>query len=307
MRQPVVGLVGLGTMGLPVALRLLEAGFEVLGCRRNAVPEEFLAAGGRAGGDAAQVAREARVVITLLPTEGSLADVTAGLVSGATAATVVVEMSILPVAAKERARDALGAVGAVVLDAPISGTPAMVSAGRASIFCSGLPSKSALREGLPVDGMPLSGVHDVLTAITPSVQQVGGFGAGTQVKHVAHLLLAVNHLAAAEALSLARRAGLDLGRLLEVLSTSPASSQALLLRGPMMAAERFTPVTGAVGNLTEGLTQVQRFAAEQGAATPLLNAALEQYRAAAEAGHADEDVSVMVRALGRREQAPADR
>lgn len=289
MTRPVVGLVGLGTMGLPVAVRLLEAGFEVVGCRRSLVPEEFLAAGGRAAYSPAQVAREAGVVITLLPTVPSLEQVADQLASCAAAGTVVVEMSILPVADKEHARDVLAAVGTSMLDAPISGTPAMVTAGRASVFCSG-----------PM----FSDVHDVLTAITPTVHQVGDFGAGTQVKHLAHLLLAVNHLAAAEALALARRAGLDLERLLDVLSTSPASSQALLLRGPMMAAERFSPVTGAVRNMTEGLTQVQRFAAEHGATTPLLNTALEQYRLAAETGYADEDVSVMVQALTRRERSP---
>ena len=227
------------------------------------------------------------MVITLLPTVDALVDVTRELARGASASTVVLEMSILPVAAKEQARDALAAVGAMMLDAPVSGTPSMVTAGLASVYRSGPPAPAATA---------------ILDAIAPVVHDVGDFGAGTQVKHIAHLLLAVHHLAAAEALSLATQAGMDCSRLLAVLGESPAASRALLLRGPQMAAGRFSPVTGTVGNLTEGLTQVQHFALATGAATPLLDTALAHYRAAATAGHEREDISVMVREIGRLER-----
>jgi len=245
-----VGIVGGGTMGLPVAGNLVDAGFPVVGYRRSAMPAEFLALGGKVLSSPAEVARQADVVLTILPGPDALAQVVHGpdgLLEGARPGLVVVEMSTVPVDVKRECRDALIERGAELLDAPISGMPSMVAARAATVFASG--EEEAFRRARPV-----------LEGITPRVHLLGVFGAGSTTKFVAHLLLALHNLAAAEGLGLARRAGIPLEPLLDVLSGTIAHSAVLAARGPMMVSGRFRPAPGPVDTLFEGLEQVEEFA-----------------------------------------------
>ncbi len=282
-----VGLVGVGTMGVPVAANLIAAGFDVLGYRRSALPPAFLAQGGRAASSPADLAANCDVVLVILPGPDDLIQVALGqqgLTAGAHRDTVVVEMSTMPISVKERCRDALADRGAAMLDAPISGMPAMVTSRTASIFCSGDENTSAA-------------VRPVLDAVTGRVEHLGAFGTGSVTKYVAHLLVAVNTLAAAEALGLARRGGVDLDRLLEVLAGTVASSTALTVRGSRMAHGPFRPAPGSVATLHEGLEQVEDFARRLQAHPPLLELALDLYGKARAQGHADDDIAVMIDVL----------
>jgi len=282
-----VGLVGVGTMGVPVAANLMDAGFDVLGYRRSALPPLFLAQGGRAASSPADLAANCDVVLVILPGPDDLIQVALGeqgLVAGAHGDTVIVEMSTMPISVKERCRDALADRSAAMLDAPISGMPAMVTNRTASIFCSG-------------DEHTFAAVRPVLEAVTGRVEHLGAFGTGSVTKYIAHLLVAVNTLAAAEALGLARRGGVDLDRLLDVLAGTAASSMALTVRGPRMAHGPFRPAPGSVATLLEGLEQVEDFARRLQAHPPLLELALELYGKARAGGHADDDIAVMVDVL----------
>ncbi len=282
-----VGVVGVGTMGLPMAGNLVRAGFEVLGHRRSAMPPEFAALGATAVASPAELAARSDVVLVVLPGPEALLDVTLGprgLAAGAHPGLVVVEMSTLAVAVKERCRDALAAGGAAMLDAPVSGMPAMVTARTATVFASG--DEAAFATVLPV-----------LDALAGRVHHLGPFGAGSAVKYIAQLLLGIHTLAAAEALGLARAAGLDLDRLLEVLTGTIAGSAALTARGTRMAHGVFRPAPGPVATLQEGLEQVEVFARGVGAATPLLDLAVARYGDAIAAGHGEDDIAVMVDVL----------
>lgn len=282
-----VGIVGVGTMGVPVAANLMTAGFDVLGYRRSVLPSAFLAQGGRAANSPADLAASCDVVLVILPGPDDLIQVALGeqgLLAGAHRDTVVVEMSTMPIAIKLRCRDALAEHGAAMLDAPISGMPAMVTSRTASIFCSGDEHTSAA-------------VRPVLEAVTGRVEHLGAFGAGSVTKYVAHLLVAVNTLAAAEALGLARRGGVDLDRLLEVLDGTVASSTALTVRGTRMAHGPFRPAPGSVATLHEGLEQVEDFARQLQAHPPLLELALDLYGKARAEGHAGDDIAVMIDVL----------
>lgn len=279
-----VGIIGVGTMGLPVAGNLVDSGYAVVGYRRSAMPAEFLALGGRPLASPAEVARQADVVLTILPGPDALQHVVHaadGLLSGARAGLVVVEMSTAPIAVKQECHDALAERGAELLDAPISGMPSMVAARAATIFASG--DEAAFRRVLPV-----------LEAITPRAHRLGAFGAGSTTKYVAHLLLALHNLAAAEALGLARRAGVEMEPLVEVLAGTIAHSAVLAARGPMMISRRFQPAPGPVDTLLEGLEQVGVFARDLDAPAPMLELALGLYAQAQRAGHGQDDIAVMV-------------
>lgn len=288
-----VGIIGVGTMGLPVAGNLVDSGYAVVGYRRSAMPAEFLALGGRPLASPAEVARQADVVITILPGPEALRDVVhgaAGLLAGAHSGLAVVEMSTAPIAVKQECRDALAGRGAEMLDAPISGMPSMVAARAASVFASG-------------DEATFRRVRPVLEAITPRVHRLGAFGAGSTTKYVAHLLLALHNLAAAEALGIARRAGIELEPLLEVLSGTIAQSAVLSARGPMMISRRFQPAPGPVDTLLDGLEQVGAFARDLEAPSPMLELALGLYAQAQHDGHGQDDIAVMIDHLAERAEA----
>lgn len=292
-----VGIIGVGAMGLPIAGNLADAGFGVVGHRRSAMPVEFLALGGVALASPAEVARHADVVLVILPGPDALRHVVTGpdgLMNGARRGQVVVEMSTVAVAVKQACRDALAERGAELLDAPISGMPSMVAARTATIFASG-------------DDGAFQRARAVLEAITPRVRLVGGFGSGSVTKYVAHLLLAVHNLAAAEALHLARRAGMELEPLLDVLSGTIAHSAVLAARGPTMVSGRFRPAPGPVDTLIEGLEQVDVFARTVDAPTPLMDLALRLYGDARSAGHGADDIAVMMEYLGRGGRCDAGR
>jgi 3-hydroxyisobutyrate dehydrogenase len=116
------------------------------------------------------------------------------------------------------------------------------------------------------------------------------------LKLVANLLIALHSAAAAEALSLASRAGLDLGIALETLRASAAGSRMLDVRGPLIARGEFAPQM-KLDLFMKDLHLIQEAAAGVGAALPLTDVAERLYAAAQAAGHGGEDLAVVVSAL----------
>src|SRR5918995_1049252 len=208
-----VGMIGLGKMGMPAARNLMERGFEVVGYRRSGSPE-LTAAGGIVAVSPAEVATQADVLLSILPDATAIEEVVSGEVGTLTtlrAGTVHVEMSTVDVDRKSLIRDAVRGKGGDMLDCPISGSPGMVAPRLATTFVSG--------ELASVDT-----VRPVLDAISGPWVYTGAFGTGAHMKYVANLLLAAHMVAAAEAMVLARRSGLDLGLVQRTLDDSIAAS-----------------------------------------------------------------------------------
>ena len=188
---PGAGIVGLGIMGEAFAGHLIAAcvptlGYDVLQDRVDA----FGARGGHSRPSAHAVAAEADLIITSLPSVKALEDALFGedgLIRAARSQLVVIETSTLPLEAKERARLRLNAAGIGMLDAPVSGTGAQAKTKDISVLVSGERSGFERAQG-------------VLAHFARSVRYVGEFGAGSKVKYIANLLVAIHTLAAAEAL-----------------------------------------------------------------------------------------------------------
>jgi putative dehydrogenase len=206
---PNAAIVGLGIMGGVFAGHLIAAGVRTLGY--DVLPDRvdaFAAEGGRGQPSARAVATEADLVITSLPSVKALEDALFGkdgLIHAARTQLLVVETSTLPLDAKERARLRLAEAGIGMLDAPVSGTGAQAKTKDISVLVSGERSGFERARG-------------VLLHFARSVRYVGEFGAGSKVKYIANLLVAIHTLAAAEALVLGEKAGLDLKLLLDVLT-----------------------------------------------------------------------------------------
>ena len=225
-------MIGLGLLGHALASRLLASGHAVVGY--DVLPERihaFVALGGKVAESTAEVARRADAVCVVLPTLASVEDAilgAGGVLAHAGADSTVIQMSTISPALTERLARETAARGCRFLDCPVSGTSAMVARGDGLIIAGG-------------DAVMVERWRPVLQAMLPRVVHVGPAGHATVIKLVANLLVGVHSLAAAEALTMARKAGVDLARVLEVLTAGAAGSRMLEVRGPMIAGENFPP------------------------------------------------------------------
>jgi 3-hydroxyisobutyrate dehydrogenase-like beta-hydroxyacid dehydrogenase len=291
-----VGIVGLGLLGHAVASRLRAAGHEVIGY--DVLPERLRALealGGKPAPSAEAVARTAEMVCTLLP---SLATVETavlgprGVLAGAHGAQPLVQMSTISPALTERLAGAAAARGLAFLDCPVSGTSAMVARGEGLLIVGG-------------DAAEFERWRPVLEAVLPRAVHVGRAGHATVVKLAANLLVALHTVAAAEALGLVRKAGLDPGRVLDVLTQSAGTSRMLELRGPMMVRGEFPPQM-KLELFLKDLGLMVEAGGRVGAALPLTTLAQRLYEAARAAGHGGADLAAVATALESLEDREAD-
>jgi len=284
-----IGIVGLGLLGSAVAARLRGGGHDVVG--HDVVAEKaraLEALGGQAAPSAEAVARAAEAVCVVLPSLAAVEDVVLGprglAVAGHAGQTVIQMRTISPTLTERLARE-VGAKGLAFLDCPISGTSGMVARGDGIIFVGG-------------EQRVFDRWRPVLESVLPRAIYVGRPGQAMTLKLVANLLVALNSAAAAEALLMAKRAGLDLELALEVLTNSAATSRMLEVRGPLMARQEFPPQM-KLDLFMKDLHLIQEAARGVGAPLPLTDAAERLYAAAMDAGHAGEDLAVVFTALAR--------
>jgi 3-hydroxyisobutyrate dehydrogenase len=215
---PRIGFIGVGRMGLPMCVNLARAGYRVTAAdRRDELEDVVVAAGVRWRGSAAEAAADVDVLITMLPgpSEVRAAMLGSGGALGALrdGTSWIDTSSISPRTGREIAERAL-ARGVEVLDAPVGGGPSRARDGTLQLFVGG--DAGALerhRELFEVLADPRRIVH------------VGARGAGYTAKLLANLLWFGQAVATAEALLLARRAGIDLDRLRDALAASAATGE----------------------------------------------------------------------------------
>lgn len=295
-----LGVVGLGTMGGQMARHLLAAGYRVTG--RDVEPDRaaaFTALGGTSVSSPAEVAARAGAVVLSLPSVAAFEQVIGGadgLAGGARPGLAVIEASTLPLPVKEQGRQLLAARGAVLLDCPISGTGAQIRGKDVVIYASGDPAT-------------LARVRPVLAVFSRAQVDLGAFGNGTKLKLVANLLVAIHNVAAAEALLLAGRAGLDPEQSLAALTSGAGTSRMLEVRGPLMVAGEYGEASMRVATFQKDLDIIAGFAAGLGCPVPTFAAAAQVHAAALAAGHANEDTAsvfaVLQQLAGQPGQSPA--
>jgi len=284
-----IGIVGLGLLGSAVAARLRGGGHDVVG--HDVVAEKVRALealGGQAAPSAEAVAWAAEAVCVVLPSLAAVEDVVLGprgLAVAGRAGQTIIQMSTISPTLTERLAREVGAKGLAFLDCPISGTSGMVARGDGIIFVGG-------------EQRVFDRWRPVLEAVLPRAIYVGRPGQAMTLKLVANLLVALNSAAAAEALLMARRAGLDLELVLDVLTRSAATSRMLEVRGPLMARQEFPPQM-KLDLFMKDLHLIQEAARGVGAPLPLTDVAERLYAAALDAGHAGEDLAVVITALAR--------
>jgi len=272
----------LGIIGTAVARLLLEDGDEVTGfdidSGRGAV---LTSLGGVAVKSPREVADRSDLVFTAVASLGALPVIATGpegLASSTHRGFVLVDFSTLPLEEKEGVRSALAAEGIPMVDCPISGTGGQVEARDAVFMASGEPA--AVGAAMPI-----------LRRLGKAAYEVGRFGDGSRMKFIANLLVAVHSAVAGEALALAEKAGLDPGRVLEVIRGGAANSRMWEVRGPMIVQRSYQKPAARVSMMVKDAHLITDFARSVGAATPFLDVACALYEQAAAAGLADWDVA----------------
>jgi 3-hydroxyisobutyrate dehydrogenase len=282
-----IGFVGLGAMGLPMALNLVRAGHAVRGFDVNAEAARRLA---EAGGEAAASAREAAdgadvlalMVATAAQAEAALAEAMGALPEGA----AVVLHSTVPPAFATALGERLAASGHPFLDAPVSGGTVGADAGKLTIMASGSPEAFAAAEPL-------------LAAVAGRTYRLGDRpGIGSSVKMVNQLLAGVHIAAACEAMALGVRAGAEAATLYEVIANSAGNSWMFTNRVPHILARDFAPLS-AVEIFVKDLGIVLDTGRDLRFPLPIAATAHQQFLAAAAAGLGREDDSAVVKVYER--------
>lgn len=227
-----IGFIGLGIMGRPMASRLLGAGYEVTVWNRTASKAEALVqAGARRGASPRDVAARSDVTITMVADTPDVRAVILGpegVIEGVRPGAVVIDMStISPVATREIA-ESLAARGASMLDAPVSGGEKGAIEGTLSIMVGGNPEV-------------FDRVLPILRTLGRNIVYMGDHGAGQVTKACNQLVLSLTILGVAEALALARKAGVDPSRVRAALLGGFAQSRVLELHGQRMLDGQFEP------------------------------------------------------------------
>lgn len=281
-----VGVIGLGAMGMGVALSLVRAGFEVHVCDvRPEAMAKAVEAGARAAATPASLAAEVEAVILVVVNAAQTETVLFGQHGAAAAlepgSIVIASATVAPEFA-EQLGARLEALGLAFIDAPISGGSAKAATGTMSVMASGKPEVFARCETL-------------FAAISARLYRLGDkAGAGSTVKMINQLLAGVHIAAAAEAMALGIRAGADPDKLYEVICNSAGGSWMFENRVPHILAHDYTPLS-AVNIFVKDLGIVLEHARKSVFPLPLSATAHQMFLQASAAGFGAEDDSAVIK------------
>ncbi|MCJ2144241.1 NAD(P)-dependent oxidoreductase [Methylobacterium sp. E-066] len=281
-----LAFVGLGAMGLPMAGHLVAAGFSVRGYDIRAESRAALVAAGAAPAETLAQAADGADALLLMVVNAAQAEEVL-FVQGALDALapdgIVVLMATCPPGAVEAIAARVSAKGRRFVDAPVSGGVVGARAAKLTIMAA-------------APAATLAAIRPILDALGDRIFPVGERpGQGATVKAVNQLLCGVHIAAAAEAMALAGRVGVDLAVVLEILSGSSASSWMLRDRGPRML-EPEPEVTSAVDIFVKDLGIVLEAGRSAGAALPLAALAHQLFVSTSGRGDGADDDSQVVRA-----------
>ncbi|BCB89427.1 2-hydroxymethylglutarate dehydrogenase [Phytohabitans suffuscus] len=278
-----MGFVGLGNMGGRMTRRLVDAGTPVLGYDTD--PERAPAAGATAAGSVRALTEASDVVLLSLPDSSVVERVVAGIEESARPGQIVVDLSTAAPASTVRIHAELASLGVEYLDAGISGGAAAAEKGTLTIMVGGSPAA-------------LATVEPLFAAFASMVIHMGQPGAGHTTKVLNNFLNAVSLAASAEVMVAAKRAGLDLAQVLDVLNASSGVNFATLNRFPHIIKGDYLEGGLTSSLMTKDVTLYVDCAAQLG--VPSLSAAgpLAAFGLANNLGYADQISNKVVDAIG---------
>ncbi|MCL4725132.1 MAG: NAD-binding protein, partial [Rhodocyclaceae bacterium] len=283
------GFIGLGVMGRPMALHLLEAGHELsVYARRAEAAQPLVDAGAKACASPAGVAAASEVVFTMVTAGADVEQVALGedgIVHGAKPGTVLVDMGTIPPGTARRVAAKLAAKGIETIDAPVSGGEAGARNATLAIMAGG---KAEV----------LARVRPLLERLGKTIVHIGPSGAGQVAKACNQMIMVACIEAVAEALLLARQSGADPEKVRQALAGGSAGSRVLDVFGARMTAHDFKAgVEARLHHKDFGILMNE--AATLGAPLPIAVQVWQQLNALMAQGWGREDTSALLRVLER--------
>jgi 2-hydroxy-3-oxopropionate reductase len=284
-----IGFIGLGLMGKPMARNLLKAGHPLVVHSRSQAPvEELVAAGARRAATPADVARQATRIVTMVPDSPDVElvlDGPDGVFGAMQPGTVVIDMSSIAPGVARRLAERAKARGGTMLDAPVSGGDIGAISGTLSIMVGGdATTFASVKPILDVMGNPDKVVH------------VGDSGAGQLCKLCNQMVIGGTLLAVAEALALARKAGVDAAKVRDALLGGFAQSRVLEVHGERALKGTYKP--GFKTHLyAKDMRNVVTTLAEHQVPAPVAAIVQQVLHATMAAGHGEDDNSVMANTI----------
>jgi len=226
-----IGFIGLGIMGKPMAQHLLKAGYSVTVLEKNKSAAELVSAGAQSFPSNKAIAEHADVVITMLPNSPEVEAVVLGkdgLIEGMKKGSLLIDMSSISPATAKKIHEALQLKGVDALDAPVSGGQVGAESASLSIMVGG--SEAAFARALPL-----------FQLMGKNIVHIGDAGAGQMTKACNQMIVGMTIQAVAEAFTLAKKAGVNLEKMREVLLGGFAQSRILDLHGKRIIEGNYKP------------------------------------------------------------------
>jgi 3-hydroxyisobutyrate dehydrogenase len=287
-----IGFIGLGNMGLPMALNLMKAGHQVEGFDLNgASVDKLVAAGGVSAGTVKIAAARADVIVTMLPAGQDVREVylaPGGIIENANEGTLLIDSSTIDVESARVVAQAAEARRLPMIDAPVSGGVGGAQAATLTFMVGGSANAFARAESL-------------LAVMGKTIVHAGGSGNGQAAKICNNMILGISMIAVSEAFVLAEKLGLDAQKLFDIASKSSGQCWAMTSYSPVPGLVPTSPANRdyqagfTAAMMLKDLKLAQDAARSTQAATPLGAEAAALYERYAGQGEAGRDFSGIIK------------
>ncbi|MEX0870980.1 MAG: NAD(P)-dependent oxidoreductase [Aquisalimonadaceae bacterium] len=277
------GVIGLGAMGVGMSRNLHKAGLLTAVWNRTTSKADSLAKelGVTPATDPATLARECDVIVTCVSRDEDVLAVIDGMVPGLSAGKVVIDCSTIAVDTVRQAAQRVEARGAEFLDTPVSGGKEGADAGTLVFMVGG-------------DAAVVERLAPVFSAMGKQVSHMGPLGNGQATKAVNQIMAAGINQAVTEALAFGQACGLDMDKVVDVISGGAAGNLLLKRRGTTMVQGKFEPgFKLALHHKDLGICK--QMLANLDVSLPVVEMTLKHYERLMEAGHGDEDMTALFR------------
>lgn len=282
-----IAFLGLGMMGRGMAARLLNAGYPVTVFNRTkSKASELVEAGARLAQSPRAAADQADVVISMVADDVASRGMWSGddgALIGARQGATMIECSTLSVDWVKELASLASARGCDLIDAPVTGSRGPAALGQLNFFVGG-------------DPVVLERVRQIFTPMAKSVTHLGPIGSGAMIKLINNFMCGVQVASLGEALVMIERGGLNREQALAVLTDGAPGSPLVKLIAPRMTTPDYTPnflLKLMAKDLGYALSEGEKLSAE----LATVDAALQVFKKAIAAGHADKDMSAIIEPL----------
>jgi 3-hydroxyisobutyrate dehydrogenase len=289
-KQYTLGFVGIGLMGKPMTLRLLDAGFKVNVWNRS---QEKLDSVSKAGADPyptiSELVKASNVIILCLANTQVVESVVKEqiLKSGSADKLLIDLSSIHPETTKQLAAELKQQCGMNWVDAPVSGGTAGAEQGLLAIMAGGLASDIEI-------------ARIVLKPLYKQLTHMGEVGSGQVTKICNQMIVSCNVMVIAEMMALAKSSGVDASQIPQALAGGFADSRPLQIVGPEMATETFEPIKWRVKTLLKDLNMAVDLSVQQNNAIPMSGLAAQLMQLHANQGCLEQDPSTLIKLFSKQ-------